>query len=68
MSRTTNSSIQFLNPPSGYTPQDVMPVSARDFTVTYADGHQALCGTSGVWNVSLGYGNRAIAAAVHDAT
>ncbi|MDR1295404.1 MAG: aminotransferase class III-fold pyridoxal phosphate-dependent enzyme [Bifidobacteriaceae bacterium] len=68
MSHTDNSSIQFLNPPSSYTPCSQMPVAAKDFTVTYADGRQALCGTSGVWNVSLGYGNRAIARAVHDAT
>jgi adenosylmethionine-8-amino-7-oxononanoate aminotransferase len=45
-----------------------MPVAAKDFTITYSDGHTALCGTSGVWNVSLGYGNEAIARAIYEAT
>lgn len=31
--------------------------------VRFADGAERLCGTSGLWNVPLGYGNKAIAAA-----
>lgn len=36
-------------------------VSARGVRVTFADGTERLCGTSGLWNVNLGYGNEAIA-------
>jgi hypothetical protein len=35
--------------------------------VLWADGQWRLCVTSGLWNVNLGYGNRAIAHAVADA-
>lgn len=31
--------------------------------VRFADGRELLCGTSGLWNVNLGYGNEAIAEA-----
>jgi adenosylmethionine-8-amino-7-oxononanoate aminotransferase len=60
-------SFQFLNPLSQYTAAGAMPVAAHGVTITYADGHEALCGTSGVWNASLGYGNEAIADALHKA-
>ena len=35
--------------------------------IRFADGRQVLCGTSGLWNTNLGYGNEAIAAAVAEA-
>ncbi|MFJ9839110.1 daptide-type RiPP biosynthesis aminotransferase [Kitasatospora sp. NPDC101155] len=39
-------------------------VGAQGVRVNYADGSSALCATSGLWNVNLGYGNRAVAEAV----
>jgi adenosylmethionine-8-amino-7-oxononanoate aminotransferase len=39
-------------------------VSARGVSVTFADGSTRLDGSSGLWNVLLGYGNEAIAEAV----
>jgi adenosylmethionine-8-amino-7-oxononanoate aminotransferase len=63
----TCSAVQFLVAPSDYISLDQMPVAAQGVRVRYADGHEALCGTSGVWNVSLGYGDRAIATAIHQA-
>lgn len=42
-------------------------VSAAGHRVTFADGRTSLCGTSGLWNTNLGYGNAAIAAAITDA-
>lgn len=58
---------QFLNSPSKYVSTAHMPIGARGYTVYYADGSSALCGTSGVWNVALGYGNRRIADAIYRA-
>jgi adenosylmethionine-8-amino-7-oxononanoate aminotransferase len=43
-------------------------ISARGNTVTFADGAEALCGISGLWNASLGYGNEAVAQAIHEAS
>jgi adenosylmethionine-8-amino-7-oxononanoate aminotransferase len=47
-------------------------VSASGVRVRFADGRELLCGTSGLWNTNLGYGNRAIAeaaaAALRDAS
>jgi adenosylmethionine-8-amino-7-oxononanoate aminotransferase len=42
-------------------------VSATGVRVTFADGRELLCGSSGLWNVNLGYGNRAVAAAAAEA-
>lgn len=46
--------------------------SAKGVRITFDDGVTRLCGTSGLWNVNLGYGNTAIAEAVcgamHDAS
>ncbi|MEV6172913.1 daptide-type RiPP biosynthesis aminotransferase [Streptomyces sp. NPDC051954] len=39
-------------------------VGAAGHRVRYADGNEVLCGTSGLWNANLGYGNEAIAHAV----
>ncbi|MET9914231.1 daptide-type RiPP biosynthesis aminotransferase [Streptomyces sp. NPDC006476] len=41
--------------------------SARGVRITFSDGREILCGTSGLWNCILGYGNDAIAGAVHQA-
>lgn len=42
--------------------------SASGVTVRFSDGSEAICGISGLWNASLGYGNEAVAAAVHRAS
>lgn len=41
--------------------------SAHGVRITFSDGREVLCGTSGLWNCILGYGNEAIAHAVHRA-
>ena len=47
-------------------------VGATGHQVRFADGRMALCGTSGLWNTNLGYGNEAIteaaAGALRDAS
>ncbi|RSM63048.1 aspartate aminotransferase family protein [Amycolatopsis sp. WAC 01376] len=53
-----------LIPPSEYGKPERHAVSAQGTRVRFADGSWALCATSGLWNVNLGYGNRAIADAV----
>ena len=42
---------------------DLCLVGAKGHRVRFADGREALCGTSGLWNVNLGYGNEAVAEA-----
>lgn len=51
-------------PPSAHGDDSRCLVSARGVRLRFADGSTALCGTSGLWNANLGYGNRAIAEAV----
>ncbi|WP_055478359.1 daptide-type RiPP biosynthesis aminotransferase [Sphaerimonospora mesophila] len=46
---------------------DLCIVSAHGHRVEMADGRTLLCGTSGLWNANLGYGNPAIAAAAAEA-
>ncbi len=49
-----------------YTAQgrsDLCLKAAYGTRVRFADGRELLCGTSGLWNVNLGYGNEAIAEA-----
>jgi adenosylmethionine-8-amino-7-oxononanoate aminotransferase len=46
---------------------EVCAVSAAGVRVRYLDGRELLCGTSGLWNANLGYGNRAIADAAASA-
>lgn len=50
-------------------PDETAPcaVAAHGNRVLFADGEELLCGTSGLWNANLGYGNTAIADAVADA-
>lgn len=56
-----------LLPPSQHGREDLRAVSARGTRVTFADGTTRLCGTSGLWNVNLGYGDPVVADAVHRA-
>lgn len=53
-----------LLPPDLHGRDDMCAVSAKGTRVTFADGVTRLCGTSGLWNVNLGYGNEVIADAV----
>ncbi|MGH3765862.1 MAG: daptide-type RiPP biosynthesis aminotransferase [Pseudonocardiaceae bacterium] len=53
-----------LIPPSQYGRPDRCAVAAEGTRVQFANGGWALCATSGLWNVNLGYGNRAIADAI----
>ncbi|PYF98941.1 hypothetical protein SAMN05216184_11080 [Georgenia satyanarayanai] len=46
---------------------ELCALSASGVRVRFADGVERLCGTSGLWNVPLGYGNEAVARAVGDA-
>ncbi len=46
---------------------DAVAVSAKGVRIRFADGREVLCGSSGLWNCSLGYGNEAIAKTVGDA-
>ena len=41
-------------------------VSALGSRVNFSDGTDALCAVSGLWNANLGYGNRAVANAIHE--
>lgn len=56
-----------LVPPSGHGRDELCLASARGHRVTTLAGRELLCGTSGLWNVNLGYGNAAIATAVEAA-
>lgn len=42
-------------------------VSAQGVRIRFADGRELLCGSSGLWNTNLGYGNRAVAQAAAEA-
>ncbi|WP_406316690.1 aminotransferase class III-fold pyridoxal phosphate-dependent enzyme [Streptosporangium sp. NBC_01639] len=54
--------------PSDHREDDgLCAVSAQGVRVRFADGSERLCGTSGLWNCILGYGNHAIAQAAADA-
>lgn len=61
-----------LMAPSACGPAGACATSATGVRITFADGSTRLCGTSGLWNVNLGYGNPAIAeavcAAMHEAS
>ncbi|MBW1596582.1 daptide-type RiPP biosynthesis aminotransferase [Streptomyces sp. JJ38] len=50
--------------PSRQGDDGLCTVSAKGVRVRLADGRELLCGTSGLWNANLGYGNEAIAEAV----
>jgi adenosylmethionine-8-amino-7-oxononanoate aminotransferase/SAM-dependent methyltransferase len=63
---------EFLTSPSQFGQPDRTAIAASGVHVTMADGRTLLCGTSGLWNVSFGYGRpevrRAIASALDDAS
>ncbi|WP_328749160.1 aminotransferase class III-fold pyridoxal phosphate-dependent enzyme [Streptomyces sp. NBC_00285] len=42
---------------------DLCAVSADGVRIRFLDGRELLCGTSGLWNANLGFGNEAIAEA-----
>ena len=54
-------------PPHQHGRDDLCSVSAQGVRVRFADGRDRLCGTSGLWNTNLGYGNLAIAQAAANA-
>jgi hypothetical protein len=54
----------FLVRPSEEPSSANLAVSAKDTRVRFADGLEAFCATSGLWNVPLGYGREEIADAV----
>jgi adenosylmethionine-8-amino-7-oxononanoate aminotransferase len=43
---------------------ELCAVSADGVRVRFADGRELLCGTSGLWNTNLGYGNPVVADAI----
>lgn len=53
-----------LLPPSQHGDDDRCLESAQGVQITMRSGRQLLCGTSGLWNVNLGYGNPVVAQAV----
>lgn len=55
--------VSLVRPSAAPGPESAV-VSARGTAVQFADGIDAFCATSGLWNVPLGYGNEAIAEAV----
>ncbi|MFV0257372.1 MAG: daptide-type RiPP biosynthesis aminotransferase [Acidimicrobiales bacterium] len=58
----------YLVPPSQFGRPGETVVDAEGTRVRFADGVEAQCGRSGLWNVNFGYGNRAVADAVAEAT
>lgn len=54
-------------PPQEHGRDDLCAVSAKGVRVRFANGRELLCGSSGLWNVNLGYGNTAIAQAAAEA-
>ena len=56
-----------LLPPDAQGDDSLCAVSAQGVRVRFADGRELLCGTSGLWNTNLGYGNPVIAAATAQA-
>ncbi|MFD7169511.1 daptide-type RiPP biosynthesis aminotransferase [Streptomyces violascens] len=58
---------ELLTPPSSFGSPQRRTVSARGASLRFADGTEVFDATSGLWNVNLGYGNEAIAGAIHTA-
>lgn len=50
-----------LLPPSEMGNPARMITGVDGYELTFADGNQAICLTSGLWNVNFGYGNRFVA-------
>ena len=53
--------------PASHGRDELCAVSAQGVRVRFLDGRELLCGTSGLWNANLGYGNEAIALACAEA-
>jgi adenosylmethionine-8-amino-7-oxononanoate aminotransferase len=58
---------ELLSPPSEFARPGRTALRAEGVRVQHDDGRWRLCATSGLWNANLGYGNKAIADAVHAA-
>ncbi|MEX5636268.1 daptide-type RiPP biosynthesis aminotransferase [Parafrankia sp. FMc2] len=58
---------QLLSPPSRFDSPATRVLAADGVRLRFADGVDALCATSGLWNVNIGYGNQAVADSVHRA-
>ncbi len=56
-----------LLPPGHHGRDDLCAVAAEGVRVRFADDRQLLCGSSGLWNTNLGYGNPVIADAAAQA-
>lgn len=56
---------EFFTPVDSWADPANEAVSASRSTIVFADGSEALCAVSGLWNANLGYGNEAIADAIH---
>lgn len=56
-----------LLPPSQHGDDHRCLSSASGVRLQFSDGTSALCGTSGLWNANLGYGNEIVAKAVSEA-
>ncbi|MGW2280712.1 daptide-type RiPP biosynthesis aminotransferase [Streptomyces sp. NPDC001770] len=52
-----------LQAPALQGDDELCTVSAHGVRVRFLDGRELLCGTSGLWNANLGYGNEAVAEA-----
>ncbi|MBO3663644.1 aminotransferase class III-fold pyridoxal phosphate-dependent enzyme [Microbacterium sp. NEAU-LLB] len=61
--RGTSAYLEFFLPPSRFG--EIEADGAEGVTVSFSDGSTAIDAISGLWNVPLGYGSRAIADAVH---
>ncbi|MEU6481286.1 daptide-type RiPP biosynthesis aminotransferase [Streptomyces sp. NPDC047017] len=53
--------------PADHGRDDLCAVAAHGVRVRFADGRELLCGSSGLWNTHLGYGNPVIADAAAQA-
>lgn len=56
-----------MTPANAPRRDDLCAVGAKGVRIRYADGSERLDGTSGLWNVPLGYGNEAVRAAASEA-
>ncbi len=56
-----------LLPPADHDDDRLCAEAADGVRIRFADGRTLLCGTSGLWNANLGYGNPVIAEAIGQA-
>lgn len=67
LDRATSALWPALLPPSAHGDDEICIASAHGVRVHFTDGSDAVCGTSGLWNVPLGYGDEEIAVAITEA-